>query len=68
LSTHRSYRAQTEKEELGIIRIQNASYSPDFDAILEAINIVNNGVKRKKLINILIGEQQDLSLIIELST
>ena len=46
LNVHRSYRVKDICEELGIIRIFNASYSPNFNPIEGVIGIVKNEMKR----------------------
>jgi transposase len=48
LNVHRSYRVFDVCEELGIIRIFNASYSPNYNPIEGVIGMVKNELKRQR--------------------
>ena len=65
LNVHRSYRVLDVCEELGIVRILNSSYSPNYNPIEGVIGIIKNELKRQRTNEIANGNKPDLHVMLE---
>jgi transposase len=65
LNVHRSYRVLDVCEELGIIRIFNSSYSPNYNPIEGVIGVIKNEIKRQRTHAISNGNKPDLYPMLE---
>ena len=52
-------------DELGMVRILNASYQPNYNPVEGTIGLLKNTIKRKRLNAIANGQQVDLVPLIE---
>ena len=65
LNVQRSYRVKDVCEELGIIRLFNSSYSPNFNPIEDVIGLIKNEVKRQRTHEIANERKPNLHVMLE---
>ena len=65
LNVHRSYRVKDVCEELGIVRLFNSSYSPNFNPIEGVIGLIKNEVKRQRTHEIANERKPSLHVMLE---
>jgi transposase len=62
---HRSHRVKDVCDELGIERIFNSSYSPNFNPIEGVIGIIKNELKRQRINTIARSQKPNLWTLLE---
>ena len=65
LNVHRSLRVKECCDDLGIIRVFNSSYSPNYNPIEGVIGVIKNELKRQRIDMIARGRRPNLYVMLE---